>query len=77
MSMGFFRQEYWSGSPFPSPLDNFSSSLIKCSKILGRKFNYLSYLNKIKRAHSGIRGTGMPFWDPSSLILSIKDAFDI
>ena len=39
MSMGFFRQEYWSGSPFPSPLDNFSTSLIKCLKILGRKFN--------------------------------------
>ena len=21
MSMGFFRQEYWSGLPFPSPVD--------------------------------------------------------
>ena len=77
MSMGFFRQEYWSGSPFPSPLDNFSTSLIKCLKILGRKFNYLSYLSKIKRADSGIRGTGIPFCDLSSLILNIKDAFDI
>ena len=27
LSMGFFKQEYWSGLPFPSPVDHFLSEL--------------------------------------------------
>ena len=27
LSMGFFRQEFWSGFPFPSPVDHISSEL--------------------------------------------------
>ena len=27
LSMGFFRQEYWSGLPFPSPFDHFKFKL--------------------------------------------------
>ena len=36
LSMGFFRQEYWSGVPFPSPgdLSDLNPGLLHCRRIL-------------------------------------------
>ena len=33
-SVGFFRQEYWSGLPFPSPGDLSNLGLLRCRQIL-------------------------------------------
>ena len=42
LSMGFSRQEYWSGLPFPSPSKN-----CKLEKVLGI---YIFFLNSLQRA---------------------------
>ena len=41
LSMGFSRQEYWSGLPFPSPEDRYSRprDWTQVSHIAGRRFN--------------------------------------
>ena len=36
LSMGFPRQEYWSGLPFPSPGDLCNPGLLHCRQILYR-----------------------------------------
>ena len=38
-SMGFSRQEYWSGLPFPSPGDLPNRDRTQVSRIPGRRFN--------------------------------------
>ena len=42
-SMGFSRQEYWSGLPFPSPGDLPHQDQDRVSRILGRRFYRLSH----------------------------------
>ena len=37
-SMGFSRQEYWSGLPFPSPGDLQPRDQTRVSRIVGRRF---------------------------------------
>ena len=39
LSMGFSRQEYWSGVPLPSPLCNLESPYTKTGNIETRLFN--------------------------------------
>ena len=39
LSMGFSRQEYWSGLPFPSPGDRPNQGIEPVSRIAGRRFN--------------------------------------
>ena len=39
LSMGFSRQEYWSGLPFPSPGDLPNPRIQPVSHIAGRRFN--------------------------------------
>ena len=46
--MGFWRQDYWSGLPFPSPVDHALSELSTMTrpswvKIAGRNINNLRY----------------------------------
>ena len=36
LSMGFFRQEYWSGFPFPSP----TKLILSTNDVLGTKLSY-------------------------------------
>ena len=39
LSMGFSRQEYWSGFPFPSPGSSLPRDQTQVSCIVGRRFN--------------------------------------
>ena len=52
LSMGFSRQEYWSGLPFPSPslslnvsFDGFDNIRVFLGDLLLENFQYLFFLN--------------------------------
>ena len=54
LSMGFSRQEYWSGFPFPSPGESSrprDRTLVSC--IAGKRFNLWCYLFKINLSGAG------------------------
>ena len=47
LSMGFSRQEYWSGLPFPSPGDLPEPGIEQVSRILGGFFYHLSHQGSV------------------------------
>ena len=51
LSMGFPRQEYWSGVQFPSPGDLPNPGIKPMSPILARGFFTLSYHHTIEQLH--------------------------
>ena len=51
--MGFSRQEYWSGLPFPSPGDLPDPGIKPGSRVAGRRFNlYEGYIKPISMSSS-------------------------
>ena len=51
-SMGFSRQEYWSGVPLPSPQIHTREKLYTCTQC-GKAFNQKSVLTTHLRVHTG------------------------
>ena len=58
LSMGFSRQEYWSGVPLPSPAAS-SNVLLNLSSynLLFHQDFVLTWATQIKQAYSGVLGT--------------------
>ena len=62
--MGFFRQEYWSGLPFPSPGGSFlPRDRTQVSRIVGRRFYLLSHQEK--------KTIALTIWNFVSVVMSL------
>ena len=55
-SMGFSRQEHWSGLPFPSPGDSWPRDWTQVSRIVGRCFNFWATTKLLNIIYS------LPLW---------------
>ena len=64
-SMGFFRQEYWSGLPFPSPGDLPNPEIKPGSPVYRRILYQLSYKGSSRREGGAWESTGGLFFSPS------------
>ena len=73
LSMGFSRQEYWNGLPFPSPGDLPTQGLNQCL-LLGRWMWFNSWVRKIPgegtATHSSILAWRVPWTEEPGRLLS-------
>ena len=71
LSMGFFRQEYWSGVPSPSPMTNLDSIL------KSRDITLLTKVLRVKAMVFPVVMYGCESWTKEKAERQIIDAFEL